>query len=181
MKLQALGIPSAQIEILSNTGFIAFALTDSQGNYSINNLPVGSYTIVVVANSYQVVTQTFEIQTQKVLNFSLVFILPPLQNISGKIVYKKQGGKRKRVDIIIWSPSTSSNVAEYQVLRNNKLVATVSANDPLKYKSSSKNNKKHTYKVIAIDAAGNESPAAKITFKNNRVKSNQTNCLNIYQ
>ena len=97
-----------------------------------------------------------------------VIVQPPL-NLRVKQVKTKFVSQTELLNLLKWSPPDSgSTPVSYQIYRDSlkNLIAQVPANGPLFYKDHNrKKNRAYTYYIISVDASGQKSTPASITFQ----------------
>jgi YVTN family beta-propeller protein len=86
-----------------------------------------------------------------------LLVLPPSDLKGGKVIGYVHG--HKHVSIILhWEKSRNRHIKAYNVYRNNRLIAVVSADKPLQYADNHINKKRsYTYGVTAVSVGGEES------------------------
>lgn len=145
------------ILVFSQGHFVNDALTDGNGQYEIDGLAPGPYSLVARKQGFVTVSATANVVTGSFtsLNFVLDPILLPPQSIKGNIKHNKFLTKEERVKVISWKESPSGCLQGYQIFKDGQLVDTVSVGDPLVFYDRCTNKKgKNTYQVRAVDNFG---------------------------
>lgn len=153
--------------ILMGSSFVSFDVTDSSGQYIINDLAPGNYTVTVIKKNYVTTSQATAISegVTTTLNFAITPIPLPPSGIEGKAFYNKFLNGKERVHCIKWTPSPSGCLSEYQVFRNGSLIHTVPAEGPFEFCDVRGKKKSDTYTVRAVNSFGQVSDFISITLK----------------
>lgn len=151
------GIPGVLITVFDGSSVVTFGITDQNGQYFINDLAPGSYTLIVTKQNY-VPTSSVAIviaDNTTTVNFVLTPTALPPSSIFGRAFFNKFLTQKQRAHCIQWTPSPSGCIVEYQVFRNGILVATVLPSQPLAFCDLNRNvTNSDTYSVRAINAFG---------------------------
>jgi hypothetical protein len=148
------GLPGTLVIALDGTSIVSFGLTDSNGQYAIDNLGPNIYTLVATKKNYVISTSSVAVMTgnTSISNFVLTPKALPPTSISGKAFYNKFLNQKEFVHCIDWTASPSGCIKEYQVFRNGKLVKVVPASGQLTFCDHNRNKKKQdTYSVRAVN------------------------------
>lgn len=93
---------SVVIRVLQNGNAIASATADADGNYRIDNLAPGTYTVEIVAKGYEAVEQTVQISADEVAavdRMTLKAIEVPVSHIQGILSDKQKGAPLNKVRV----------------------------------------------------------------------------------
>jgi len=168
--MTSLPIPGAfvRIQFVGSTP-LESDLTDSNGLYELHGLSPGNFTVTAakstyVANSSSVFTLVAgELKT---LNISLYSSNLPPQNLTGKVILNRFLLQVDRIHYIQWTSSVSPEVVLYRVYRNDALLSTIAANQPLFYEDHNRSkNVTDIYRVTAINSNGSESSGPTIALR----------------
>lgn len=161
-------IAGAEIDVFDGTVLISSAVTDSSGNYQIEDLPSGTYTANAIAVHYVTGSSNASITAgdTTTLDFILTPIPNPPETIFGEVIQNRFLTQTDRVHRIKWTSSNSDNIIEYKLKRDGSLLKTISANSLLQYDDHNRNSKiSNTYSVSSINSFGEESSEVSVTLK----------------
>ena len=160
-------ISGAFVQVFQGTSLITTAVTDNDGNYTISILSSGNYTLTVSATGYYTKSQSFSLTTgeTKTLNLSLMPDSPPI-NLNGNVINNRFLLQDDRIHHIQWQASQDPTVIQYQVYRNEVLLAIISANAPLMYDDHNRSRKvTDVYSVTDTNVNGDTSSTVSISLK----------------
>lgn len=163
-----LGIPGSLVIVLDGTSIVSFGLTDSNGQYTIDNLGPNTYTVIAAKKNYVTTSSSVAViaGNTTTANFILTPKALPPASISGKAYYNKFLLQKELVHCIKWTASPSGCIKEYQILRNGTLVKVVPASGPLTFCDHNRNKKNQdTYSVRAVNNFGQVSDFITITLQ----------------
>lgn len=167
-------IPGAFILVADGPTIVGFDLTDANGNYSINTLAPGNYTVTANKRSFLIGSSSATVieNTTTTVNFSLMpSLLPPI-SISGCAVREEFLTQTDLIYVISWTASPSLCVEGYQVFRNGKLIAFVPSARTLQYRDHNREKKTDVYTVKAVNTLGQISDEVSVTI-NDRTQCSQ--------
>lgn len=93
---------SVAIRVLQNGNAIASTTADADGNYQIDNIAPGSYTIEIAAKGYEIVEQTVQISADKIASLDRAVLKElevPVAHIQGILSDKNEGGPLNKVRV----------------------------------------------------------------------------------
>ena len=93
---------SVAIRVLQNGSAIASATADADGNYQIDNIAPGTYTVEIAAKGYETVEQTVQISKDKVASLeraTLKELAIPVAHIQGVLSDQTEGSPLKNVRV----------------------------------------------------------------------------------
>ena len=93
---------SVAIRVLQNGNAIASATADADGNYQIDNIAPGTYTVEIAAKGYETAEQTIQINEDKVASLdraTLKELAIPVAHIQGILSDQKKGGPLNNVRV----------------------------------------------------------------------------------
>ncbi len=131
------GSPLLGALVVANDGSIVvgFSLTDTNGNYSIDGLAPGDYTIAARKQNFfdnsAPVTVISNVSTS--LDLSLTPKALPPETIWGQVLRNRFLTQEDQIHSISWTASPGSCTTGYEVFRNGALIAFVPAFAPLTY------------------------------------------------
>lgn len=159
-------VPGALILVVDGSTIVGFGLTDATGNYLIDTLAPGNYTVTAAKQKFLIGSSpaTVTANATTIVNFSLTPTILPPTSISGCAIKNEFLTQTDHIHVISWTASPSSYVTEYQVFRNGKQIAFVSSTSKLEYQDDNRNKKTDVYSVKAINAFGLVSEAVSITI-----------------
>ena len=146
---------------------ISSAVTDSSGNYEIDNLPAGTFTVNASANNYVSNSSPATIVASQTTTLDFVLTPIPLAvgSLAGAVIPNRFLTQTDRIHRLIWTESNSTNLREYRIKRNSVIIQNVSPST-LKYDDHNRNgNVADTYIVTALNSFGQESDPRSITLK----------------
>lgn len=166
-------VSGAFILVTDGQTIVGFDLTDANGNYAIDTLAPGNYTVTAVKQNFLIGSSpaTVTANSTTTVNFSLSPIALPPSNISGCTIKNKFLNEIDLVHVISWKASPSSCVVGYQIFRNGKQIAFVSSTSKLRYEDHNRNKKTDVYAVKAVNSFGVISDAITVTI-NDKNKCN---------
>ena len=85
---------SVAVRVLQNGNAIASTTTDADGNYQIDNIAPGTYTVEIAAKGYENIEQTVQISEDKVASLDravLKELAIPVAHIQGVLSDKTKG------------------------------------------------------------------------------------------
>ena len=161
------GAPLSGVIILVMDGSVVegFGLTDSNGNYSIDTIAPGNYTVTAAKNNFLIggATATVTADATTIVNFSLTPTILPPTSISGCAIKNEFLTQTDLIHVISWTASPSSCVTGYQVFRNGKQIAFVPSTSKLEYHDHNRNKKTDAYSVKAVNSFGLVSDTVSVT------------------
>lgn len=160
-------IPGAFELLFQDGSFEEVSFSDDHGNYIMDTLAPGNYSLTVGARGFYSKIITFSIGTGETitLNASLIPNSPP-RNLNGRVINDRFPFEVDRIHHLQWDASQDPTVLYYQIFRNGALIATVSANGPLEYNDHDRSAKiPDHYLVNGVDASGNVSSSVSIILK----------------
>ncbi len=163
----SLGVAGVQIEVFDGSVLISSAVTDSSGNYEIDNLPAGTFTVNASANNYVSNSSPATIVASQTTTLDFVLTPIPLAvgSLAGAVIPNRFLTQTDRIHRLIWTESNSTNLREYRIKRNSVIIQNVSPST-LKYDDHNRNgNVADTYIVTALNSFGQESDPRSITLK----------------
>ena len=95
------GVPVA-IHVLQNGNAVASATVDADGNYQIDNIAPGTYTVEIVAKGYEAVEQTVQINAGGVASIDRVKLKAleiPISHIQGTLSDRLKGSPLKDIRV----------------------------------------------------------------------------------
>lgn len=162
------GAPLPGVIILVMDGSIVegFGLTDAGGNYSIDTIAPGYYTVTAIKQNFVIgsAPATVIANATTIVNFSLTPTVLPPTSIFGCTIKNKFLTQTDYIHVISWTASPSSCVKGYKVYRNRKNIAFVSSTSKLEYHDHNRNKKKDVYSIKAVNSFGLESDAVSVTI-----------------
>ena len=93
---------SVAIRVLQNGNAIASATADANGNYQIDNIAPGTYTVEIAAKGYETAEQTIQINEDKVASLdraTLKELAIPVAHIQGILSDQKKGSPLNKVRV----------------------------------------------------------------------------------
>jgi len=164
-KCRGTPIPGALIIVTNGPAIVGFGLTDPNGNYEIDDLAPGTYTVTAAKKNFVTssssATVTANITT--IVNFTLVPTVLPPASITGCSIKNKFLDRTDLVHVITWTPSPSSCVIGYQIFRNGKEIAFVSSTSKLEFLDHDRKKKTDVYSVKTKNLFGLISDAISVT------------------
>ncbi len=161
-------VPGALISVTQGSTIVGFGLTDASGNYSIDTLAPGNYTVTAVhknsLSESSAATVTANMTT--IVNFSLTPAALAPTSISGCSLKNKFLTETDLIHALSWTASPSSCVTGYQIFRNGTQIAFVPSSK-LEYQDHNRGNKTDVYSVIAVNSFGQVSSAVSVTINKN--------------
>ncbi len=161
-------LPGVIILVLNGSTVEGFGLTDANGNYSIDTIAPGNYTVTAAINNFLIgsAPATVISNATTTVNFSLMPTLLPPTSISGCSIKNEFLTQTDRFHVISWIASPSSCVTGYQIFRNGTLIAFVPSTGALVYHDHGRNKKTDVYSVRAVNSFGMVSDAVTVTLNN---------------
>lgn len=158
-------LPGAIVIVSDGSTIVGFGVTDPNGNYSIDTLAPGNYTVTAAKNNFQTGSASATVVSNETttVNFSLMPTILPPASISGCTIKNEFLTQTEYVHFISWTASPSSCVIGYQVFRNGKQIALVPSTSKLKYHDHNRNKKTDVYFVKAVNSFGLVSDAVSVT------------------
>lgn len=163
-----LGVPGIFVEVYQGSTFVGFGVTDGLGNYQVNGLAPGDYTVIASDPNFIEDSQfaTVVSGSSTTVDFVLTPIPFPPTDLKGSGFNNTFLTQKERVKAITWEPSPSGCIIEYRVYRDGVLVAVVPATDPLEYRDRNRGSgQAEVYSVTAVNSFGEESSPATITLE----------------
>lgn len=159
-------LPGTIILVENGSTVVGFDVTDSNGNYSIDTLAPGNYTVTATLHNFVVgsAPATVTSGTLTTVNFSLIPEALPPASISGSSVKDKFLTQTVRNQGISWTASPGECVTGYQIFRNGVLIAFVPPN-VLTYQDPNRNNNTDVYSVRTVNSFGLVSDPISVTIK----------------
>jgi 5-hydroxyisourate hydrolase-like protein (transthyretin family) len=99
------------IRVLQNGNAIASTTADADGNYQIDNIAPGTYTVEIAAKGYETVEQTVQISEDKVASLdraTLKVLAIPVAHIQGILSDQKSGNPLNKVPVRLVDPAGNS-------------------------------------------------------------------------
>ena len=161
------GVRGALVFVLDGLVPISLGYTDSAGQYFIQNLPPGNFTIEVTKPHYVTISTTTTINAGAITTLDFTFTPKPLPpaTLSGSAFYNKFLTQKQRVQCIYWTDSPSGCVTGYQVYKGSVLVQTTPVGGRYNYCNVNSSGKTSvTYSVRAVNQFGEVSEPASITL-----------------
>ncbi len=161
-------VPGAFILVTDGSSVVGFSLTDANGNYSIDTIAAGSYTVTARKNHYVFGSSPATVMSSQTtfVNFSLLPIPLPPVNIFGCTKKNKFLTQTDHIHVISWTASSSSCITGYQIFRNGTQIAFVPSTS-LEYKDHNRNKNTDVYFVQAVNSFGLIGDAVSITIRDN--------------
>ena len=158
-------VPGALVTVTDGSNIVGFILTDENGNYTVDGLAPGNYTVsagkrnfysnsdsaVVIANALTSVDMSV---TPKAL-------LP--ESISGEAIRNRFLTRTEIVHAISWSASPGFCVTGYEIYRNGFLITFVPSSNPLIYLDRNQRTV-DVYTVKTVNSLGGISAGISITL-----------------
>lgn len=160
-------VPGTIIIVQDGSTIVGFALTDANGDYSIDSLAPGHYTVTAIKKDFLVGSASAVVTANAItiVNFSLTAPVLPPASLSGCAVKNEFLTQTDLIYTISWKASPSPCVKGYQVFRNGKQIAFVPSTRELKYQDHNRKRKKaDVYSVRAVNASGVVSEEVTITL-----------------
>src|SRR6266496_274304 len=114
------GISDAYVYLL-NTNFVA--LSDEQGNFIINNVPTGEYTISVTAIGYASVSE--KLFATKQFNHPLIFHLADAGKQLGEVVVTAQKQEENARQVLSLSVLSEKEIDQYRLWESKDMTAII--------------------------------------------------------
>lgn len=146
----------------------AVALINGQATYQVSNLSVGAHLISVIYSGDAYYEPSFSIVLGEIIE-SNQGILPPI-NLKVSQVKSQFSTQTNYINILNWqNPLSGPLPTSYRIYRNKKLtqlIGTVSTNQTdLTFKDNNrKKGVSYNYFIVSVDASGNQSVPATVTF-----------------
>lgn len=158
-------IPGAIILVTTGSTVEGFGLTDANGNYSIDTLAPGNYTVTATKSNFLIGTApaTVTANTTTIVNFSLTPKALPPTSISGCTKKDEFLTQTDLVHIISWTASPGLCVTGYQVFRNGEQIAFVPSTSKLEYRDHNRKKKADVYCIKSVNSFGLVSDAVCVT------------------
>ena len=102
---------SVAIRVLQNGSAVASATVDADGNYQIDNIAPGTYTVEIAAKGYETVEQIVQISEDKVASLdraTLKMLEIPVAHIQGILSDQKSGNPLNKVPVRLVDPAGNS-------------------------------------------------------------------------
>lgn len=162
-------VPGVFILVTDGSTVVGFGLTNGSGNYSIDTLAPGNYTVTATKKNFLIGSSpaTVSANATTVVNFILTPAALSPTSISGCTVKNKFLTQIDVVHVISWTASPGSCVTGYQVFRNGQQIAFVSSASKLEFRDYNRNKKTDVYSVRAVNSFGQVSDAVTITLDDN--------------
>ena len=144
---------------------VGFGITNASGNYSIDTLAPGNYTVTAIKKNYLTGSSsaTVTANATTIINFTLIPSIPPA-SISGFVIKNEFLTQTELIYVISWQASPSACAVGYQVFRNGDLIAFVPSTSKLEYQDHNQDKKTVVYSVKAVNSFGLISDAVSITL-----------------
>lgn len=164
-------VPGTIILVTDGSTIVGFGLTDAAGNYSIDTLAPGNYTVTAIKNNFVIgsAPATVTAGATITVNFSLTPSALPPASISGCTIKNEFLTQTDIIHTISWTASPGECVIGYQVFRNGVQIAFVPSTSSLKYCDHNRNKKPDVYSVRAVNSFGVVSDAVSIVL-NGKIK-----------
>ncbi len=163
------------ILVTDGSSVVGFGLTDSNGNYSIDTLAPGNYTVTAILNNHlsSSTSATVFANGTTTVNFSLTPTALPPTSISGCSTKNEFLTQIDHIHVVSWTASPSSCVTGYQIFRNGTQIAFVPSTSELVYLDHNRYKKVDVYSVRAVNSFGLISEAASVSIDNqNKCQNN---------
>lgn len=154
-------IPGALVVVTDGSTVVGFTLTDTNGNYTIDGLAPGNYTVTAAKQNFFANSATASIPAT--VNLSLTPRALPPASIQGEVIKNRFLTQTDRIHSISWTASPGLCVTGYQIFRNGILIAFVPASAPLTYMDHNRKTE-DVYTVKAINSLGEVSSAVSIVL-----------------
>ena len=130
-----LPVAGALVIVTDGSDIVGFALTDENGNYTIDGLAPGNYTVAAAKQNFFANSEPAVVIANALtpVDLSLTPKALPPQSISGEVILNRFLTVTERVYAISWTASPGFCVTGYEVHRNGFLIAFVPASAPLTY------------------------------------------------
>lgn len=159
-------VPGALILVTDGSTIVSFGLTTTDGNYSIDTLAPGNYTVAAGNQNFLTSSAPAAVTANAttIVNFTLTPAVFPPAIISGCVKKNEFLTNTDFIRVIAWTKSPSACVTGYQVFRNGKQIAFVPATSELEFEDGNRNKKTDVYSVKAVNSFGQVSDAISITL-----------------
>lgn len=162
------GVGGVLVVVLDGTTPLSFGYTDSAGQYFIQNLPPGNFTVEIAKLHYVITSSPVTISAGSVTTLNFTFTPKPLPpaTLTGSAFDNVFLTQKQRVQCINWTASPSGCVTSYLVYKNGVLVQTTPVGGRYNYCNINQSGKTSvTYSVRAMNQYGELSEPATITLK----------------
>jgi protocatechuate 3,4-dioxygenase beta subunit len=160
-------VSGAFVQVFQNGSLIAVVVSDNNGDYVVDILSAGSYSLNVSARDYYSNSANFSVGVGATVTVNLG-LLPdsPPRNLEGEVINNRFLLQADRIHHIQWQASQDPTVVSYSVYRNGAFLTAISANSPLMYDDHNRSSKTtDVYSVNSVNASGDVSSSISITLR----------------
>lgn len=128
-------VAGALVSVADGSNIVGFALTDENGNYTVDGLAPGNYTVAAAKQNFFANSDSAVVIANALtpVDLSLTPKALPPESISGEVIMNRFLTRTEEVHAITWTASPGFCVTGYEVYRNGLLIAFIPASDPLTY------------------------------------------------
>lgn len=160
-----LPVAGALVVVTDGSDIVGFTLTDANGNYTVDGLAPGNYSVAAVKQNFFANSDSAAVvaNSSTPVDLSITPKALPPESLSGEVILNRFLTRTERVNALSWTASPGFCVTGYEVYRNGFLIAFVPASDPLVYFDR---NRRATdvYTIKTVNSLGGISAGISITL-----------------